>query len=60
MALINSYHGGVCAFRSLYQSVGGDFLQFQQRAAEKAALDKQQRSAWLSRSCTVIASGRDL
>jgi predicted aminopeptidase len=60
LALINSYHGGVCAFRNLYESVGGDILQFQQKAAEKAALDKEKRSAWLSQPCAAIASGDDL
>jgi predicted aminopeptidase len=60
LALINSYHGGICAFRNLYESVGGDILQFQQKASAKAVLDKQKRSAWLSQPCTAIASGGDL
>jgi predicted aminopeptidase len=60
LALINSYHGGVCAFTKLYESAGRDILQFQQLAAEKAAMGKEQRAAWLSQPCTVIASGRDL
>jgi predicted aminopeptidase len=60
LALINSYHGGVCAFRNLYESVGRDIRQFQQKAVEKAALGKQQRSAWLRQPCATIASGRDL
>jgi predicted aminopeptidase len=60
LALINSYQGGVCAFRNLYESVGGDILRFQQGAAEKAALGKQQRRTWLSQPCAAIASDRDL
>jgi len=60
LALINSYHGGVCAFRNLYESVGRDIRQFQHKAVEKAALGKQQRSAWLRQPCATIASGRDL
>jgi len=60
LALINSYQGGVCAFTKLYESAGRDILQFQQLAGEKAAMGKEQRAAWLSQPCTVIASGRDL
>lgn len=60
LALINSYHGGACAFRNLYETAGRDILQFQRMAAEKAALGKDQRSAWLDQPCTAIASDRDL
>ncbi len=60
LALINSYHGGVCAFKNLYESVDRDISQFQQKATEKAALGSEQRSTWLSQPCAAIASGRDL
>ena len=60
LALINSYQGGVCAFRELYESAGRNIPQFQQLAAEKAALDREQRAAWLSQPCTAIDSDRKL
>lgn len=60
LALINSYQGGLCAFAELYQSAGRNFHRFQHLAAEKAAMDKDQRLAWLNEPCTTIASTRDL
>ena len=60
LALINSYQGGLCAFTELYQSAGRNFHRFRQLAAEKAAMDKVQRRAWLNEPCTTIASIRDL
>jgi len=60
LALINSYQGGACAFTNLYESTGRNLLQFQQLAAEKAALNGEQRTAWLNQPCATIASGRDL
>lgn len=60
MALVNSYQGGVCAFARLYRSVGGDMARFQDLAAKKASLSKEQRSAWLNQPCRVIASEGNL
>jgi len=60
LALVNSYHGGVCAFRQLYRSAQEDMGRFQQLSREKAKLDAEQRQAWLQQSCEVIASGSDL
>ena len=60
LALVNSYHGGVCAFRQLYRSAQEDMGRFQQLAREKAKLNAEQRQAWLQQSCEVIASGSDL
>ena len=60
LALISSYQGGACAFTNLYESAGRNLLQFQQLAAEKAALNGKQRTAWLNQPCATIASGRDL
>ena len=37
-----------------------DLLEFQRNAAEKAALDRDTRKAWLAQPCAAIASDRDL
>jgi predicted aminopeptidase len=60
LALISSYQAGACAFARLYNAAGQDIVNFQQLAAEKAALGKGRRAAWLNQSCEAIASGRDL
>lgn len=60
LALINSYQGGVCAFAKLYETAGRDFHRFQQLAAGKAALGRDQRAAWMNQPCSMIASVRDL
>jgi predicted aminopeptidase len=60
LALINSYQGGACAFEKLYRSANGDMARFHQLAADKAALDGEQRSSWLNQRCDVIASNGDL
>jgi predicted aminopeptidase len=51
LALINLYEGGACAFENLYASAGGDMRRFQQLAADRAALGKQERAAWLNQPC---------
>ena len=51
LALINLYQGGGCAFEKLYESASGNMRRFQQLAAERAALGKQERSAWLNQPC---------
>jgi predicted aminopeptidase len=51
LALINLYQGGSCAFEKLYESAGGNMLHFQQLAADRAALGKQERAAWLNQPC---------
>lgn len=51
LALASSYQGGVCSFRKLYESADRDIVRFHQLAAEKASLDKHQRSAWLNQPC---------
>ena len=60
LALINSYQGGACAFEKLNRSAGGDMGRFHQLAADKAALEKEQRTSWLNQPCDVIASNSDL
>ena len=60
LALINSYQGGACAFEELSRSADGDMARFHQLAADKAALEKEQRSSWLNQPCEVIASNSDL
>jgi len=51
LALINLYRSGGCAFEKLYQSAGGNMLRFQQLAADRAALGKQERAAFLNQPC---------
>jgi len=60
LALVNSYRGGSCAFAALYREAGRDMARFQQLAAAKARLGKEQRRTWLDQPCEVIASGGDL
>ncbi len=51
LALANSYQGGVCAFRELYELAGGNFSRFHSLAIQQAALKASARTAWLSRPC---------
>lgn len=51
LALMNSYEGGHCAFAALYQESGRDLERFYALAGTRAALDKEQRSAWLNQPC---------
>ena len=60
LALISSYQGGACAFESLYQSAGGNMMQFQALAQDQAKLSKEQRTHWLNQPCEVIASNPEL
>jgi len=54
LALANSYQGGLCAFRNLYELAGEDIVQFQHMAAEKASLSKNQRAVWLGQACDTL------
>jgi len=60
LALMDSYEGGVCAFAALYEEAGQNLERFYALAAEKAALGKDQRQAWLNRPCSRIASADNL
>jgi predicted aminopeptidase len=60
LALVNSYHGGNCAFEALYREADEDIVRFQQLATARAALDNSQRHSWLKQPCEIIASGSDL
>jgi len=51
LALMKLYRGGSCAFEQLYESVGGNIVFFQQLAADRAALNTEDRAAWLNQSC---------
>ena len=51
LALLNSYHGGACAFSQLYHAAQGDMARFHQLAKDKASLDTNQRDEWLQQSC---------
>jgi len=60
LALINTYQGGSCAFKRLYQEAGRDMARFHQLAASRAKLSPEARTAWLNRPCEAIASNSDL
>ena len=60
LALMDSYEGGVCAFAALYEQAGHNLERFYALAAEKAALGKDLRQAWLNRPCGRIASADNL
>jgi predicted aminopeptidase len=51
LALANSYQGGMCAFKNLYEEARGDMVRFQRMAAEMASLDSDRRTAWLGQTC---------
>ena len=51
LALMKLYHGGSCAFENLYESAGGNIMLFHQLATDRAALNTEQRTAWLNQSC---------
>ena len=60
LALINTYQGGSCAFKSLYQQAGRNMAGFHELSAAKAKLAEDARAAWLNRPCEAIASNSDL
>jgi predicted aminopeptidase len=60
LALFESYEGGVCAFSTLHQSAGEDFMEFHQLARSRAELDQEERAAWLAQNCSPIASRPNL
>ena len=60
LALINTYQGGRCAFKSLYQQAGRNMARFHELSAVKAKLAGDARAAWLNRPCEAIASNSDL
>ena len=60
LALINTYQGGSCAFKSLYQQAGRNMARFHELSAAKAKLAGDARAAWLNRPCEAIASNSDL
>jgi predicted aminopeptidase len=60
LALINTYQGGSCAFKRLYQQAGRNMARFHELSAAKAKLAGDARAAWLNRPCEAIASNSDL
>lgn len=60
LALIDSYRGGICAFKNLYRSAGGRMDRFQELAKDRAARPAKERRAWLAQSCEAVASGGNL
>lgn len=60
LALFDSYVGGTCVFAALYRAAGQDVARFQALAAERAALEKAARRAWLNQPCPAVAPGADL
>jgi len=51
LALMKLYRGGSCAFEKLYKSAGENMVLFHQLSADRAALNPDERAAWLSQSC---------
>lgn len=60
LALVQSYHGGTCAFENLFRQSGRDMQRFLQAAAIKSKLDAGARSDWLAQACPPIASKGNL
>ena len=51
LALMKLYRGGSCAFENLYESAGENMVLFHQLSADRAALNPDERAAWLNQSC---------
>lgn len=60
LALAESYQGGVCAFRKLFELAGGDWARFHELAENRAELGRDTRRDWLRQPCGDIASAGDL
>lgn len=60
LALLSLYRGGLCAFRQLYEDVGGSAHAFHERIDGLTRLNRGERERWLSGQCTDIASDREL
>lgn len=60
LALASAYEGGHCSFEELLRSAGGEFQAFHRRVARVAALDGDQRTAWLEGACPAVASPSEL
>ena len=60
LALVQSYEGGICAFSNLFIEAKEDIIEFHRLAKIRAELERDERRAWLARSCAGIASADDL
>jgi len=60
LALMDSYHGGRCAFADLYLEADEDMARFHELARRQAGLSWDARRAWLERACGDIAPDGDL
>jgi len=54
LALYNTYEGGHCAFRNLYDGTRGDMREFHRLAEQQAKLPKDERRIWLEQPCDGI------
>ena len=59
-ALLDSYHGGNCAFAGLFAESGQNIREFHTLAREKSRLPTEDRHAWLEQTCPVIAPEEEL
>lgn len=59
-ALLDSYHGGNCAFGRLFTQANGDIEHFHRLAKDKSELQPEQRRQWLEQTCAGIAPGPEL
>lgn len=60
LALRNSYHGGICAFESLYRESGADFERFLEKAESVANWPAAERAGWLKQPCPPVAPNGNL
>ena len=56
LALMESYEGGMCAFEALYQDAGRNLQSFYQLARDRAALNDDERKAWLALPCDAVGT----
>jgi predicted aminopeptidase len=60
LALYNTYEGGHCAFRNVYDQSNGSMQAFHRLAEQQANLSKKERGEWLKQSCPPIAPKESL
>jgi predicted aminopeptidase len=60
LALFYSYEGLMCAFEGLYKEAAGEIHKFHSLVEQRSELTAADRKAWLTKSCSGIASNENL
>lgn len=59
-ALLDTYHGGNCAFARLFAEAGGNMREFHVLASQQSRISHEERQVWLEQTCPAIAPGEKL